>query len=395
MLRNGMAAATGRRVFASGETKEDVPIPEFEELKRAITSEVPAAKMLELLSAAQRCTEKLARQHDVAIDALGRELVVMIPDAHTAEALAHISAARRGEWRTAPLPMPDLVPAKEVPSKIKIHSVYMEALKGARGSDRFSRQERGERGRRQRVCQCVNAARVSHIRSSSHHTPFPDKQLPEGCDLEVVAAALQLANVVAIGGVIVQVEGAPPQVASKGILCVLGDEKQLLDDKKLGQCGDPNLNRFLKMHITVFDFLADPDVREELLPCFAMDKAMIFCFRTGRILGNKFGIASIEEGDKSAGTKLQAASAIAQHNCVAIKVSEDICEPGGDQGGVMQVFPGTKGFFTVPKVCACGRGVGRGRGVAASDALAVALHSPSPIPAPTATPADQDRLYKR
>ena len=50
-----------------------------------------------------------------------------------------------------------------------------------------------------------------------------------------------------------------------------------------------------------------------------MDKAMVFCGKTGRILGNKFGIKSIAKGIKTAGTKLQAASAISQEDTVANK----------------------------------------------------------------------------
>ena len=223
--------------------------------------------------------------------------------------------------------------------------------------------------------------------------PFPGKPLPDGCDPDVVAAVLQLANMVANGGITVQGTKLL-KIAAKGMLFVLGVAEQLLDGS-LGQCGAHSLNRFLKMPLTVFDVLADPDALEELLPCFAMDKAMVLCGKTGRILGNKFGIASIEEGDKSAGTKLQAASAIAQKKCVAIKVSEDICEPGGDAGGMMQLFPGTKEYIPVPKV---GRGgvwsVGRGGAASRSLALgrdaSLTLLSP-PTPAPSATRRSRPR----
>ena len=85
-----------------------------------------------------------------------------------------------------------------------------------------------------------------------------------------------------------------------------------------GEEGDV-LNRFEDMGLTVFDFLKYPEVREEVLPCFLMDKAMVFCGKTGRILGNKFGIKSIAKGIKTAGTKLQAASAISQEDTVANK----------------------------------------------------------------------------
>ena len=46
-------------------------------------------------------------------------------------------------------------------------------------------------------------------------------------------------------------------------------------------------------------------VRTEVLPCFGMDKAMIFDGQTGRILANKYGVSDISQGDKRAGTKLQ------------------------------------------------------------------------------------------
>ena len=223
--------------------------------------------------------------------------------------------------------------------------------------------------------------------------PFQGKPLPDGCDPDVVAAVLQLANMVANGGITVQGTKLL-EIAAKGMLFVLGVAEQLLDGS-LGQCGAHSLNRFLKMPLSVFDVLADPDALEELLPCFAMDKAMVLCGKTGRILGNKFGIASIEEGDKSAGTKLQAASAIAQKKCVAIKVSEDICEPGGDAGGMMQLFPGTKEYIPVPKV---GRGGvwSVGRGGAASRRLALGRDASltlfsSPAPAPSATRRSRPR----
>ena len=144
-------------------------------------------------------------------------------------------------------------------------------------------------------------------------------------------------------------EDCTRQVAAKGILMVMGDADRLMDDT-LGGCGDRDLNRFVDMHITVFDFFTDPDAREELLSCFMMDKGMVVCGKTGRILANKFGIASIEKGDKRAGTKLQAASAIAQEGFISTKCSEDMCMPEGDPWGAIQVFPGTKSYVLVPKV---------------------------------------------
>ena len=90
-------------------------------------SDVPApaaAKLIELLSAAKRCTE-------TEIDALGQDLVEMIPDARKDEALARIGATRGR--RAAPLPMPELVPLTGARAKVKLNPIYMEALKGTCG----------------------------------------------------------------------------------------------------------------------------------------------------------------------------------------------------------------------------------------------------------------------
>ena len=59
------------------------------------------------------------------------------------------------------------------------------------------------------------------------------------------------------------------------------------------------------VQVTVFDYLNEPEVKTIINPCFTMDKAMIFCGTTGRILANKWGVSSIENGIQTSGTKLQ------------------------------------------------------------------------------------------
>ena len=168
-----------------------------------------------------------------------------------------------------------------------------------------------------------------HTRTHAHIQPPPGVTLPSCCEWDVLNGVLQMGNWVAIRGTIVpsdegggggEAGGVEYQMAAKGMLFVIGDAERLLDGS-LGTFGEEGdvLNRFEDMGLTVFDFLKYPEVREEILPCFLMDKAMVFCGKTGRILGNKFGIKSIAKGIKTAGTKLQAASAISQEDTVANK----------------------------------------------------------------------------
>ena len=171
----------------------------------------------------------------------------------------------------------------------------------------------------------------THARTHAHIQPPPGVTLPSCCEWDVLNGVLQMGNWVAIRGTIVPSDegggggggggaGVAYQMAAKGMLFVIGDAERLLDGS-LGTFGEEGdvLNRFEDMGLTVFDFLKYPEVREEILPCFLMDKAMVFCGKTGRILGNKFGIKSIAKGIKTAGTKLQAASAISQEDTVANK----------------------------------------------------------------------------
>ena len=171
-----------------------------------------------------------------------------------------------------------------------------------------------------------------HTRTHAHIQTPPGVTLPSCCEWDVLNGVLQMGNWVAIRGTIVPSDeggggggggggaGVAYQMAAKGMLFVIGDAERLLDGS-LGTFGEEGdvLNRFEDMGLTVFDFLKYPEVREEILPCFLMDKAMVFCGKTGRILGNKFGIKSIAKGIKTAGTKLQAASAISQEDTVANK----------------------------------------------------------------------------
>ena len=169
-----------------------------------------------------------------------------------------------------------------------------------------------------------------HTHAHIQHQLKPGVTLPSCCEWDVLNGVLQMGNWVAIRGTIVPSDdggggggagaGVAYQMAAKGMLFVIGDAERLLDGS-LGTFGEEGdvLNRFEDMGLTVFDFLKYPEVREEILPCFLMDKAMVFCGKTGRILGNKFGIKSIAKGIKTAGTKLQAASAISQEDTVANK----------------------------------------------------------------------------
>ena len=200
-----------------------------------------------------------------------------------------------------------------------------------------------------------------HSHTTPASNPPPGVTLPSCCEWDVLNGVLQMGNWVAIRGTIVPSDegggggsssssgkgkgagkkrvlsalssvfggggggggggaGVAYQMAAKGMLFVIGDADRLLDGS-LGTFGEEGdvLNRFEDMGLTVFDFLKYPEVREEILPCFLMDKAMVFCGKTGRILGNKFGIKSIAKGIKTAGTKLQAASAISQEDTVANK----------------------------------------------------------------------------
>ena len=123
--------------------------------------------------------------------------------------------------------------------------------------------------------------------------------IPDGCRRRVVHAVLEM-------GAKVAREGIGEKTPAKGMLFVVGDAARLMDGT-LGNCGNPKLNKFRDgaLEVTVFDFLSDKEVRTEVLPCFGMDKAMVICGATGRILANKWGIANIAKGDDSAGTKLQ------------------------------------------------------------------------------------------
>ena len=205
------------------------------------------------------------------------------------------------------------------------------------------------------------------------HTP-PGIELPSGCKRSVLNALLMMCNDVVTIGVVAS------KVAANGMLVVVGDAERLMDGS-LGDCGDPRRNRFAHMHITVFDFFTNTDARKEILSCGIMEKAMVFCGKTGRLLANKFGIASIEKGDTRGSTKLRAVSAIAQEGFISIMCSKDICMPGGEENGAMQVFPGTMEHVAIPKV-RCG-------------AVAETGHSRLPPPPLTIPPTAQSHRSPR
>jgi len=172
---------------------------------------------------------------------------------------------------------------------------------------------------------------------------FPDDEKMPGCTSEIAEELLEMAAYVAS-------KGLGEKVPAKGMLFIMG-ERASFAYTSLFSAGDPMLNQFRDgaLQITIKMFLERKDVQTQILPCFGMDKAMIFCGRTGRILANKIGVKDISKGIDSAGTKLQAGSAIAQEGFFALKVSEDICMPGGDLDGKMQAFPGTREYVSLPK----------------------------------------------
>ena len=66
---------------------------------------------------------------------------------------------------------------------------------------------------------------------------------------------------------------------------------------------------------------------------------------------------------------IQAASAIAQEGVFSLKVSEDMCMPGGDPDGMMQAFPGTKKYTPFPtrQTATAPSGAGLPMGAAAAE----------------------------
>ena len=206
--------------------------------------------------------------------------------------------------------------------------------------------------------------------------------LPPSCKRTVLSAMLDMCNEVANTGVLYYAndEDSTRQVAAKGFLMVMGDAERLMDGS-LGGSGNPWRNRFSHMNVTVFDFFTSTDAREEILSCFILDKAMVFCGTTGRLLAVRVDIASIEMGYKRASTKMQAASAIAQEGFISIVCSKDICMPGGEENGAMQVFPGTMEHVAIPKV-RCG-------------AVAETGHSRLPPPPLTIPPTAQSHRSPR
>ena len=84
-----------------------------------------------------------------------------------------------------------------------------------------------------------------------------------------------------------------------------------------------------------------------VLPDFGMDKAMVICGESGRILANKWAVSDISQGDDTQGTKHQAASAIAQKGFFAIKCSDDSCSVDGRAIGDFNIFPGTRKHLAV------------------------------------------------
>merc|ERR1712100_395896 len=115
-----------------------------------------------------------------------------------------------------------------------------------------------------------------------------------GCSREMAKQLLEMAAYVAN-------KGLGEKVPAKGMLLIMG-ERASFDSTSLFSAGDPMLNKFRDgaLEITIEMFQARKDVQTEVLPCFGMDKAMIFCGRTGRILANKIGVSDISKSIDSA-----------------------------------------------------------------------------------------------
>eukprot|EP00746_Dinoflagellata_sp_MGD_P165036 gnl/MRDRNA2_/MRDRNA2_94079_c0_seq1.p1 gnl/MRDRNA2_/MRDRNA2_94079_c0~~gnl/MRDRNA2_/MRDRNA2_94079_c0_seq1.p1 ORF type:complete len:625 (-),score=127.62 gnl/MRDRNA2_/MRDRNA2_94079_c0_seq1:240-2114(-) len=164
-------------------------------------------------------------------------------------------------------------------------------------------------------------------------TPVWKGQLPDTCNYDVINSVLRLASHVALWGI-------GEKTASKGFLIVVGAASRLLDGS-LGGCSVLNKYDNAKYEILVQNFFQD-ETRTFVLPDFMMDKALVVCGQTGRILANSWAVHDISKGTSGAGTKTQAGSAIAQSNCFAIVCSEDSCGYDGLPRGDFKLFPGTK-----------------------------------------------------
>ena len=85
--------------------------------------------------------------------------------------------------------------------------------------------------------------------------------------------------------------GTAPRTPAKGFLIVVGDRHELMSGK-LGTFG--KLNKYESNEISVIGILDRPDDLAFVLPDFGMDKAMIVCGETGRILANKVRFVTFE-----------------------------------------------------------------------------------------------------
>jgi hypothetical protein len=161
-------------------------------------------------------------------------------------------------------------------------------------------------------------------------------QLPPGCTMAVINAALRVASKVATKGV-------GEQQKAKGFLIIIGEREQLMG-KGLGQPPEPRFNMFCDNSVTIDDVEKQGAAQRYVYPAFTTDGAMIIDGTTGEILASNYTVtANLADGSTAGGKKHQAASAISQMGpCFVIKCSEDSCSVDGQAHGDFGVFNGTK-----------------------------------------------------
>ena len=124
----------------------------------------------------------------------------------------------------------------------------------------------------------------------------------------------------------VATEGTGENAPAHGFCFIAGDAAKLMEvdddgDGVIGMIGKDRFN-YVKMGLahTIHDFDAIQTLAKE-------DGAVLFDIRTGALLGGNYRINNIAKGDRSGGTRHQAASAVAQQagRCFVIKAGEDHC----------------------------------------------------------------------
>ena len=114
----------------------------------------------------------------------------------------------------------------------------------------------------------------------------------------------------------VATEGTGENAPAHGFCFIVGDAAKLMEvdedgDGVIGMIGKDRFN-YVKMGLahTVHDF-----------------DAVLFDIRTGALLGGNYRILNLAQGDRSGGTRHQAASAVSQAagRCFVVKAGEDHC----------------------------------------------------------------------